>query len=74
MKIDLSDNAIEWQLRAANMRTNTCSRTLPMLIFSKVKLGVTPDINALATLIIVIVSLGVLAAYFATRRLQNLSN
>ncbi len=48
--------------------------TLPMLIFSKVKLGVTPDINALATLIIVIVSLGVLAAYFATRRLQNLSN
>ncbi len=48
--------------------------TLPMLIFSKVKLGVTPDINALATLIIVIVSLSVLAAYFATRRLQNLSN
>ena len=42
--------------------------TLPMLIFSKVKLGVTPDINALATLIIVFVSVGVLAAFFATRR------
>lgn len=42
--------------------------TLPMLIFSKVKLGVTPDINALATLIIVLVSLGVLAAYFVARR------
>lgn len=36
--------------------------TLPMLIFSKVKLGVTPDINALATVIIVLVSAGVIAA------------
>lgn len=38
------------------------SNTLPMVIFSKVKLGVTPDINALATLIISVVSLGVMAA------------
>jgi len=45
--------------------------TLPMLIFSKVKLGVTPDINALATLIIVVVSLGVLAAYYVARRAQK---
>ena len=45
--------------------------TLPMLIFSKVKLGVTPDINALATLIIVVVSLGVLAAYYVARRTQK---
>ena len=44
------------------------SSTLPMYIFSKVKLGVSPDINALATLIIVFVSIGVLAAWFATRR------
>ncbi len=44
--------------------------TLPMLIFSKVKLGVTPDINALATLIIVLVTLGVLAAWVLTRRSQ----
>ncbi len=41
--------------------------TLPMLIFSKVKLGVTPDINALATLIIVIVTVGVLIAWSASR-------
>jgi putrescine transport system permease protein len=41
--------------------------TLPMLIFSKVKLGVTPDINALATLIIGIVTVGVLIAWWATR-------
>ncbi len=44
------------------------SSTLPMYIFSKVKLGVSPDINALATLIIVFVSVGVLLAWLATRR------
>jgi putrescine transport system permease protein len=36
--------------------------TLPMLIFSKVRLGVTPDINALATLMILVVSLAVAVA------------
>ena len=44
------------------------STTLPMLIFSKVRLGVTPDINALATVIIVLVSLGVVTAAWVTRR------
>lgn len=38
------------------------SSTLPMVIFSKVKLGVSPDVNALATIIIGFVALGVLAA------------
>lgn len=42
--------------------------TLPMVIFSKVKLGVTPDINALATVIIVLVSIGVVIAWWAARR------
>ncbi len=42
--------------------------TLPMVIFSKVKLGVTPDINALATMIIVFVSSAVLAAWWFGRR------
>lgn len=41
--------------------------TLPMLIFSKVRLGVTPDINALATVIILLVSVGVIAAALLTR-------
>ena len=36
--------------------------TLPMIIFSKVRLGVTPDLNALATILITIVSIGVLIA------------
>jgi putrescine transport system permease protein len=42
--------------------------TLPMLIFSKVRLGVTPDINALATVIILFVSIGVLTAAVLTRK------
>ncbi len=44
------------------------SSTLPMYIFSKVKLGVSPDINALATLIIVFIMLGVFAAWLLARR------
>jgi putrescine transport system permease protein len=44
------------------------STTLPMLIFSKVRLGVTPDINALATVIIVLVSVGVITAALLSRR------
>lgn len=36
--------------------------TLPMVIFSKVRLGVSPDINALAAIMISIVALGVLVA------------
>lgn len=42
--------------------------TLPMYIFSKVKLGVSPDINALATLIIAFIMLGVFVAWLVTRR------
>lgn len=35
------------------------STTLPMVIFSKVRLGVSPDVNALATIMVLIVALGV---------------
>ena len=44
------------------------STTLPIYIFSKVKLGVSPDINALATVIIGTVGLGVAIAWIAMRR------
>lgn len=44
------------------------SNTLPMIIFSKIKLGVSPDINALATIIIGIVALGVVIATIAQLR------
>src|SRR5476651_817159 len=36
------------------------STTLPMVIFSKVRLGVSPDVNALATLMVILVALGIL--------------
>ena len=42
--------------------------TLPMVIYSKVKLGVSPDINALASIIICAVGLCVLAAGIVMRR------
>ncbi|MCB1842861.1 MAG: ABC transporter permease subunit [Halioglobus sp.] len=45
--------------------------TLPMLIFSKVKLGVTPDINALATIIIAVVTIGVSLAWWLGRDRKN---
>lgn len=38
------------------------SVTLPMLIYSRVRLGLRPDINALATIIILVVAIGVLIA------------
>jgi len=44
--------------------------TLPMVIFSKVRLGLTPDINALATIIIVAVTLVVVTATIVSNRLQ----
>ena len=38
------------------------SSTLPMIIFSKVRFGVTPDINALATILVLIVATGIAAS------------
>jgi putrescine transport system permease protein len=42
--------------------------TLPMLIFAKVRLGVTPDINAITTIIIGLVVLAVATAALVTNR------
>ena len=38
------------------------SSTLPIVVFSKVRLGVTPEINALATIMIALVAVSVIAA------------
>lgn len=46
----------------ASFTSGAGASTLPMVIFSKVKLGITPEINALATLIIAIVAVGVILA------------
>ena len=47
------------------------STTLPMIIFSKVRLGVTPDINALATLMVLVVALGVIGSTLLLQRQQK---
>ena len=46
------------------------SSTLPMVIYSKVKLGVSPDMNALASLIIVLVGAGVACAGWLMNRAE----
>ena len=49
------------------------STTLPQLIFSKVRLGVSPDINALATILVLIVTVGVsVLGYYMIRRDKRL--
>ena len=44
------------------------SSTLPILVFSKVRLGVTPEINALASVMIGIVAVSVITAAYVMRR------
>ncbi|MBS0614885.1 MAG: ABC transporter permease subunit [Proteobacteria bacterium] len=45
--------------------------TLPMVIFSKAKLGLSPDVNALASIIIVLVGICVLIAGVLMRRAER---
>ena len=65
----------------ASFTSGAGASTLPMVIFSKIKLGVTPDINALASIIIGTVTLGIVIASWiilrndekkATQRPSNL--
>ncbi|WP_309664161.1 ABC transporter permease subunit [Tabrizicola sp.] len=51
--------------------TGPGSTTLPLLIWSKVKLGVTPDINALATITVVVVGIGVALAGWILNRAEK---
>lgn len=55
-------------LVVASFVTGPGASTLPMIVFSKVRLGVSPDINALATLIIAVVAVGVGIATVLLRR------
>jgi putrescine transport system permease protein len=50
------------------------SNTLPMYIYSRVKLGVKPDINALAAIMIFVVAMGVIVAAMITRQRTNSRN
>lgn len=51
--------------------TGPGTTTLPILIWSKVKLGVTPDVNALATLTVVVVGIFVFTAGWLMNRAEK---
>jgi putrescine transport system permease protein len=52
----------------ASFTSGPSSTTLPIKIFSAVRLGVSPEINALSTLMIAIVTVGVITASLVTKR------
>ncbi len=52
----------------ASFTTGPGATTLPMKIYSDVRLGVKPEINAVSSILIGVVTLGVLAASYLTRR------
>jgi putrescine transport system permease protein len=52
----------------ASFTTGPGATTLPMKIYSQVRLGVTPEINAVCTILIGLVATGVLIASFVSRR------
>ncbi len=52
----------------ASFTTGPGSTTLPMKIYSQVRLGVTPEINAISTILVGIVTIGVVAASLVNRR------
>lgn len=52
----------------ASFTTGPSATTLPIRIFSAVRLGVSPEINALSTIMIAIVTIGVITASLATKR------
>src|SRR5678810_1262544 len=47
------------------------SNTLPMVIFSRVRLGVSPVVNALASLMVLVVALGVILSAILMRRQEQ---
>jgi putrescine transport system permease protein len=47
------------------------ANTLPMVIFSKVRLGVNPSVNALATLMVLVVALGVVVSAIFLKRQEK---
>ncbi len=52
----------------ASFTSGPSATTLPIKIFSSVRLGVSPEIYALSTIIIMLVTIGVLAASIASKR------
>ena len=52
----------------ASFTAGPSATTLPMKIFSSVRLGVSPEINALSTLMIAVVTIGVITASLISKR------
>jgi putrescine transport system permease protein len=52
----------------ASFTSGPGATTLPMKIYSQVRLGVTPEINAVCTILIAIVTVGVICASIVTKR------
>src|SRR5690606_19316091 len=52
----------------ASFTSGPGATTLPMKIYSQVRLGVTPEINAVCTLLIAVVTIGVLVAAIVNKR------
>ena len=52
----------------ASFTSGPGSTTLPMKIYSMVRLGVTPEINAVSTILVGLVTLGVIAASIIGRK------
>ncbi len=52
----------------ASFTSGPGATTLPMRIYSQVRLGVTPEINAVCTILVALVTVGVISASLATKR------
>ncbi|WHA40766.1 ABC transporter permease [Agrobacterium larrymoorei] len=54
----------------ASFTTGPGATTLPIKIYSQVRLGVTPEINAICTILIALVTVGVICASIASKRTE----
>jgi putrescine transport system permease protein len=52
----------------ASFTTGPGATTLPIKIYSQVRLGVTPEINAICTILIALVTIGVICASITSKR------
>ncbi|MEL6375642.1 MAG: putrescine ABC transporter permease PotI, partial [Pseudomonadota bacterium] len=52
----------------ASFTAGPSATTLPIKIWSSIRLGVSPEINALSTILIALVTIGVISASLASKR------
>ena len=58
----------------ASFTSGPGATTLPMKIYSQVRLGVTPEINAICTILIGMIALGIVFASIASHRRQTVKD